>query len=357
MAGRRQTRIQEAERHLAELLESAPDAILELDHKGHILLVNRMAAHLFGYSREELLGQTVELLVPESLRTLHTRHRARYVSHPATRPMGTGLKLQARRKDGSHFSVEISLSPVKSESGFHVAAIIRDITERCQLEDQLRMTWESYMRELDLRSREAERANQLKTEFLANMSHELRSPLHTVIGFAELLAEESVGPLNEKQKRFINHIYEDSQHLLELINDLLDLSKIEAGRLDLQQELFRIEAVLEEAVFSVQPRAAAKPVEVLTDIAITKPVCADRTRFKQILHNLLSNAVKFTPAGGRVRVEAALRDRFAEISVSDTGIGIQKSSTRRSSTSSIKFRRLPRAALTVLGLGWQSRSG
>jgi signal transduction histidine kinase len=105
-----------------------------------------------------------------------------------------------------------------------------------------------------LRSREAERANQLKTEFLANISHELRSLLHTIIGFAELLTEESVGQLNEKQKRFINHIYTDSRHLLDLINDLLDLSKIEAGRLELRLEALEVDAILEEAISSIRPR-------------------------------------------------------------------------------------------------------
>jgi signal transduction histidine kinase len=154
------------------------------------------------------------------------------------------------------------------------------------------------------------------------MSHELRSPLHTVIGFSELLAEETEGPLNEKQKRFISHIHKDSLHLLDLINDLLDLSKIEAGRFELRQEAFHIGAVIEEGLSSVRPRATAKSVEIRTDVSIPTPVFADRVRFKQILHNLLTNAIKFTPDGGKVWVEAAPRDRFAEVSVSDTGIGI-----------------------------------
>jgi PAS domain S-box-containing protein len=314
--------IGDAERRLGELLESAPDAILELDPEGRIVLLNRMAEQLFGYTREEMLAQTVDALVPEALRGAHKGHRARYHSHPVTRPMGSGLKLEARRKDGSHFPVEISLSSVKSGDGFRVTAIIRDITERREMESRLRATEEKYIGELELRNREAERANQLKTEFLGNMSHELRSPLHTVIGFAELLAEEREGPLNEKQRRFVGHIKTDSLHLLDLINDLLDLSKVEAGRLELRYEVFAIDAVIAEAISSVQPRATAKGLEIGTDISITTPVCADRLRFKQILHNLLTNAIKFTPEGGRVSVDAAGRGRFVEISVSDTGIGI-----------------------------------
>jgi len=201
--------ISDAERRLGELLESAPDAILEFDNAGRIVLLNRMAEHLFGYTREELLGQAVEVLVPEDLGEAHKRHRAKYLSQPVTRPMGSGLKLEARRKDGSRFPVEISLSPVKSSTGSRVTAIIRDVTERRQMEDQLRAVQEKYIHELELRSREAEQANTLKTEFLSNMSHELRSPLHTIIGFAELLAEETEGPLGEKQKRFLAHIRND----------------------------------------------------------------------------------------------------------------------------------------------------
>ncbi|MBZ5635891.1 MAG: PAS domain-containing sensor histidine kinase [Acidobacteriia bacterium] len=312
----------DAERRLGELLESAPDAILELDDEGRIVLLNRMGEQIFGYTREELLGQTVEILVPEALRQAHKRHRTNYLNHPVIRPMGIGLKLEARRKDGSHFPVEISLSPVKSGAGFHVTAIVRDITGRRQMEDQLRVMQEKYVHELELRHREAEQASQLKTEFLANISHELRSPLHTVIGFAELLAEEIEGTLNEKQKRFISHIHSDSLHLLELINDLLDLTKIEAGRLELRHEAFNIDPVIEEVLSSVRSRATAKSVDIRTDLAIPTPVFADQMRFRQVLHNLLTNAIKFTPDGGKIWVEAAPRDSFAEISISDTGIGI-----------------------------------
>jgi PAS domain S-box-containing protein len=310
------------EHRFQELLESAPDAILELDGEGRIVLLNQMAERLFGYSRGELLGETVEALVPEALRRMHKQHRTRYVNEPLTRPMGSGLNLEARRKDGSLFPVEISLSP--SESSFRVTAIIRDVSERRLIEDQLRVLQDTHVRELELRNREVERANQLKTEFLSNVSHELRSPLHTVIGFAELLGEETEGQLNEKQKRFVNHIHNDSLHLLNLINDLLDLSKIEAGRLELQHEAFHIDSVIEEAISSVRPRATAKSVQIRTAVANSRAVYADRIRVKQILHNLLTNAIKFTPEGGEVLVKATSRGGFAEISTSDTGIGISK---------------------------------
>jgi PAS domain S-box-containing protein len=314
----------QTERRFRELLEAAPDAIIEVDREGRIKLLNLATEKSFGYRREELLGQSVEILVPDAVRGGHARHRANYWDHPVTRPMGSGLSLQGRRKDGTTFPVEISLSPVQSEHGLRVTAIIRDITDRKQSEAQMREMQEIYTRELESRNREVEHANQLKSEFLASMSHELRTPLHTIIGFAELLGEQLEGPLNEKQRRFINHIHTDSQHLLALINDILDISKIESGRLELRREAFDIARTLEEILSSIRPQGAAKSIRIETSLDVSTAVFADRLRVKQILFNLLSNAVKFTPAGGKIHVEGRLLKDVLEISVSDTGVGIPK---------------------------------
>ena len=312
------------ERRFRELLEAAPDAIIEVDREGHIVLLNRVTEKMFGYSREELLGGSVDLLIPESLRARHVDHRAHYWTSPATRPMGSGLALQGKRKDGSHFPVEISLSPVESEDGLRVTAIIRDISERKQAEDRLRAIRDEYTQELVERNRLIERANRLKSEFLASMSHELRTPLHTIIGFSELLTEELEEILDDRQKRFFNHINKDSQHLLELINDLLDLSKIEAGKLELRPEVFDARAAVEEVLTSIRPLVHAKSQSIAAVIDDLPAIEADRMRFKQILLNLLSNAVKFTPEGGSINVEAGVREDAVEFSVSDTGIGISK---------------------------------
>jgi len=317
------------ESRFRELLEAAPDAIIEIDRLGHIVLLNRVTEKLFGYSREQLLGRPVELLIPEDLRSMHVHHREFYWSKPQTRAMGSGLALQGQRQDGSRFPVEISLSPVESDDGFRVTAIIRDISERKQAEERIRAIQQNYTKdlaaknqELAERNQEVERANRLKSEFLAGMSHELRTPLHTIIGFSELLAEELEGPLNEKQKRFMSHIHKDSLHLLDLINDVLDLSKIEAGKIELRPEVFDLRQPLDEVLASINPQAAAKSIAIDTLVGMERALLADRVRVRQILFNLLSNAVKFTPEGGRIRVEAHPCDEFVEVSVTDTGIGI-----------------------------------
>ncbi len=302
---------------------------MQVDEKGQIVLLNRVTEKMFGYRREELLGQRVEILVPAASRSSHGVRRDGYRQRPVTRTMGAGLALEGQRKDGTLFPVEISLSPSGSAQEFRVTAIIRDTTERKQAEDKLRAVREKYVeklseqnQELELRNREIEKANRLKSEFLASMSHELRTPLHTIIGFSELLAEELEGPLNQKQRRFVDHIHTDSLHLLELINDILDLSKIEAGRLDLRPEVFDFSGVLAESVNSIRTLADAKSLNLETEVELRTALTADRLRVKQILVNLLSNAVKFTPDEGSIRVHALESDGNLIVSVSDTGIGI-----------------------------------
>jgi PAS domain S-box-containing protein len=310
------------ERRFRQLLEAAPDAIVEVSADGKIVLVNRIAEEMFGYVRDELLGESVDLLVPDAIRHQHYRHRDSYLEHPRTRPMGTGLELHARRRDGSLFPVEISLSPIQTEGGMHVTAVIRDVTERKRAEKEVRRLQLQYTGELEARNREIERANRLKSEFLASMSHELRTPLHTIIGFAELLREGHEGVLSEAQSRFVNHIHRDSEHLLELINDVLDLSKIEAGGLTLKREIYPLTRSVGEALDAVRPGAAAKGIAIEERGERDSLVDADPLRVKEMLYNLLSNAVKFTPEGGEVWIETGEDAGFVRVTVGDTGIGI-----------------------------------
>jgi signal transduction histidine kinase/DNA-binding response OmpR family regulator len=178
-------------------------------------------------------------------------------------------------------------------------------------------------KELELRNREVEHATQLKSKFLASMSHELRTPLNAIVGFSDLLAEQAPGQLNPKQLRFVQHIKQGSTHLLQLINDILDLSKIEAGQLEFRYEDFEIKDALPEVLSTIRPLAMAKNITIDESSTSGLAIYADRVRFKQVLYNLLSNAVKFTPNGGRVDIEAYNKANLIQISVLDTGIGIR----------------------------------
>jgi len=308
-----------AESRFRELLEAAPDAIIEVDREGRIVLMNRVTEQLFGYRRDELLGSNVDLLLPADNRSEHAGHRARFWANPSTRPMGHGYILKARRRNGTEFPVEISLSPLHTDDGFHVTAIIRDVTAQRQAAEEIRLA----NQQLELRNREAERANALKSEFLASMSHELRTPLHTILGFTELLEEEVEGPLNEKQKRFVRHVHHDSTHLLELINDILDLSKIESGRMDLHIESVDAAQLAAETIAGIQQFAESKSIAIDNHLCGPVHVLADQVRLREIFSNLLSNAVKFTPEGGKVSIEDyRKREGAAEFTIIDTGIGI-----------------------------------
>jgi signal transduction histidine kinase len=197
------------------------------------------------------------------------------------------------------------------------------VTERKRIEAQVRLLEKSYLRELETRKQEADRLNRLKSDFLASVSHELRTPLHTIIGFSELLDEESSGPLNDEQKRFVGHVRRDSEHLLALINDVLDLSRIEAGGLQLHSEVLELPGLISEVVKAIKPIAEAKGVSLLLASNADIKVSADSLRIRQVLYNLLTNAIKFTPGGGTISVGTRITDAQAvEVTVADTGIGI-----------------------------------
>ncbi len=314
------------------LLESAPDGIIEVDGHGRIVLLNSQAERLFGYKREELLGKTVEFLIPERFGQRHPGHRANYRAHSVIRPMGSGLDLRALRADGTEFAVDINLSPFHGENGPGVICMIRDVSDRKAAEEQIQILNQSLEQrtrdlavtnsELEIRNREVEKANRLKSNFLATMSHELRTPLNSILGFSDLLAEQTAGSLTPKQGRFVEHIKGSSRHLLALINDILDLSKIEAGRLELKYEIFDMNIAADEVLSNIRPLATMKRIRLETEFGSELTICADRTQVKQILYNLLSNAIKFTPEEGHVRFVARSLDSLLCVSVVDTGVGI-----------------------------------
>ncbi|HLK39883.1 MAG TPA: PAS domain S-box protein [Polyangiaceae bacterium] len=423
-----------------ELLDTAPDAMVVVGGDGAITFVNLQTERIFGYRRAELLGQPLDLLVPERFRGQHKHHVGRFLANPLARPMGSGLELYGHRKDGTDFPIEVSLSPLRQGDRVSVSAAIRDITDRKRSEAAAKLTAErlasavetvqdafalfdatdrlvlcnsvyrrllgdavpgpvvgrtyeeildAWLGELafpddgerarfrterlarrsertsafDVRTRDgrslriidrrtaegglvktiwdltedfrladelrearaaAEAASAAKSEFLSSMSHELRTPLNAILGFAQLLQRDKKEPLSSRHKERVDQILQGGEHLLRLIDDILDLSRIEAGAVAISLEPVDVVDVLKEAKTTLEPMAARAGVRLSVDaVPDVSRVSADRTRLAQIVMNFGSNAIKYNREGGDVTVAARVpTPGFVRVTVSDTGHGI-----------------------------------
>jgi PAS domain S-box-containing protein len=319
------------------LLEAAPDAMVIVDADGRIVLANSQTAALFGYACEELIGYPVEMLLPEAFRAAHVAHRRDFAAHPRTRAMGAGLALYAMRRSGEAFPVEISLSPIRTADGTLTSAAIRDITARKAVERRLQ--------EQNLRLAQA---NEATTNFLAGMSHELRTPLNAIIGFTGTLLMQMAGPLNEEQDKQLRTVQWAAQHLLTLINDLLDLTRIESGETHVERAPVPAVTVARDVATQLRGQAEDKGLALEVDLPDDEIVLlSDRRALSQILMNLLANAVKYTDMGG-VRFMMRRTPSCVRFEVSDTGIGIRAEDRERLFKA---FSRLERGNDTRQGTG------
>ena len=314
-----QEQMKASEARFRGLFETAPDGNILVDPSGKIVLANPQASVMFGYASDEILGMPVDSLVPPRY-TGHADLRAAYTTNPRTRVMGNGLELSALHRDGSEFPVEVLLNPVDSSDGGLVMATIRDVTERKQAEAET------------IARQAAEKASMAKSEFLSRMSHELRTPMNSILGFGQLLERGRKDTLTPGQLARVQQILKAGRHLLALINEILEISRIEAGRMPVSPEPVDVVQAALEVIELSSPLAEERQIEIHTDIDSSGSAyaIADLQRLKQVLLNLLSNAIKYSGSRNHVWLSIERRhDGWWRISVRDTGPGIPEDQLNR----------------------------
>jgi PAS domain S-box-containing protein len=288
------------------LLEAAPDAMVIADRDGRIILVNAQTERLFGYTRAELLGNDIEQLVPEQFRRAHAGHRVDYGGAPRVRTMGCGMELWGRRKDGSVFPVEISLSPLQTDAGLLISSAVRDVTERRRVEDALRQAKEA-----------AETASRELEAFSYSVAHDLRAPLRAINGFSVALVEDLGDKLGHESREHLQRIRTGAERMAQLIDALLGLARL--SRTPIAGDPVDLSELAHEVVGQLRAAEPGRAVECV--IAERMPTRGDPRLLRVLLYNLLGNAWRFSARRDAARVEVGASDDGACYFVRDNGAG------------------------------------
>lgn len=324
--------LQESEARAAQIVETAREAIITFDAERRITLFNRAAEVIFGVSSAEALARGVEVLLQEGAREEFRAHLARIDAGDELSAL-CAVTYTGVRGDGVGFPFEASLSRLSLAGGPLYTLIGRDISERHRAEQALRRQaselanamarLQSLNDELKERQRDLEHALSARSRFYASMSHEVRTPINAILGYCSLLKENAFGPLNERQQQGVDRTYRAGQHLLELVNDVLDLAKIDAGKLELEPQEVAFPALVEDLFVTLGPLAEQFGCELLL-VAEGEPrsIVSDPRRVRQILLNLVSNAIKFGPGKPVELIYSCLEGGLIELAVVDRGCGI-----------------------------------
>ena len=329
-------------RELRTILDTATDGVAVLDAQGAILTLNRSAEALFGYEQADVAGESFVILLARDSHPTALDYLEGLKSNGVASVMNDGREVLGRARQGGAIPLYMTLGRIAVGGEQKFCAVLRDLTP-----------WKKIEREIETARKDAEHASALKSDFLAKVSHEIRTPLNAILGFAEVIMEERFGPIgNERYKDYLKDIHSSGAHVMSLVNDLLDLSKIEAGKLELTFGSVDANRIVSECISLMQPQASRARVIIRSSLAQRLPnIVADERSLRQIVLNLLSNAVKFNEAGGQVIVSTALTDAgHAVIRIRDTGIGMSDSELQVAMEPFRQIATARRAGGTGLGL-------